>query len=544
MPQVLIELQTLPGFAQQLDVGALRFGLILHERIVDQGTDTSEQLRFFAFLDSTGARVEVPGVSPDLARMAQERGEETPLDLQLVRASALRLDIDTSRPFGRPALQRAFLAVVGRGARLSPKVGLTLHVQNGETHQNLACVDAGPPPLLVWSNAEWQADRVIPAPEVVNDLPAYLAALQKAAERSVAERDQAQEAERDRARQLASELARASDLELERARARERQQQAAADRQRRAAAAAAAAPPAPPHPAPPPTATAPMAAAKQMVAGAAQPSRGKGRWLLLMVVLAGGGWWLSQTAPTPSPAQNQRAPATAPRDSASADSAAARGDLMVPTGNAQVPLQDLYMIGFDKHLEVANRMLAAAKTVNTTGFDEPAAWLRQHQPRPTWAAGEEAARNEFNKQLERMLTRAMAANDRAALDKTVQLSERFLRTHFGYAKGHMNLSLALSALDKGKQAIAPAFHAVVFDPLGPNAYVALGLALARSSNPEDAAAAFCAALRLARHSDKTMNHFARVAAGNELAYPGVAHAMRSAGSLCPRERWAADYPSR
>jgi hypothetical protein len=217
-------------------------------------------------------------------------------------------------------------------------------------------------------------------------------------------------------------------------------------------------------------------------------------------------------------------------------------DPAMPMGNTAVPLEALYQFGFEEHQKATNRALAAARSGDLAAFDEASAWLREHQPKPTWPDSEKVARREFLDSVATMINTAKAANDRKGLEKAVHLSEKFLLAHYGLATAHMNLSIALSAMDNGKQALPPAFHAIIFDPRGVNPFVALGLAFARTNKPDDAAAAFCSALRRARYSDKTVGYFARIAKGEELAYPGVADAMRRTDTMCPRERWAVDFP--
>jgi hypothetical protein len=523
VPHVNVELQTLPGFAQNLDVGSLLYGLIIHERAVWNGTDTCEQVSFLPFLDGNGARIEIPGVTQDLARMAEERGEETPLDMTLVRSTALRLDVGDARPFGRATLQRAFVAVLAGAAKLSPKVGLTLHVRIGESRQTVACTDTGGAPFRAWSNAEWDKERLMAPPGAINDLPSYLAQLQADADRVVADHEQKQEREREHVRQKARE----AERDLERARAREAQERAAREeleRSRRAAAA-------PPKVTPPSPPLLPP------------PAPSERRWSPVFVTLMLAAYWWPKPGASGAPAV--RAPSPGPASAPRPEPPLVRlqiPDPAIPTGNTPVPLETLYQFGFEEHQEATNRVLAAARSGDLVAFDEASAWLREHQPKPTWLDGEKAARREFLDSVAAMINAAKTANDRKGLEKAVQLSEKFLLVHYGLATAHMNLSIALSAMDKGKQALPPAFHAIIFDPRGVNPYVALGLALARTNEIDNAAAAFCSGLRRARYSDKTVGYFAKIANGEELVYPGVADAMRRTDTVCPRERWAVDFP--
>lgn len=183
MTNVHLELQTLPGFAAGLGLGALHYGLIVHERVVWNGTDTREKVDFLPLLDEKGSPAEIRGLTPDVARMAQERGEEGLLDLTLVRSSALRLAVDAVRPFGRTTVQRAFVAVLAGATRLSPKLGLALHARIGDREFRIPCADTGSAPLCIWRTAEWEAHDKLAPPGSINDLPAYLAQLEGDAQR-------------------------------------------------------------------------------------------------------------------------------------------------------------------------------------------------------------------------------------------------------------------------------------------------------------------------------------------------------------------------
>ena len=158
------------------------------------------------------------------------------------------------------------------------------------------------------------------------------------------------------------------------------------------------------------------------------------------------------------------------------------------------------------------------------------AWLQRFTPR--------TAKSPWSK-----INRAKAENDRMTLGRTVQISERFLQTHFGYSVAHLNLAIAKISLDDPKSALPPAFHSIVFNPDGANGYVALAVALARIGDVASSTAAFCSVLRKVKYSDKTVTFFARIARGEDFPYTEVTQAMRDTENMCPKEKWGTDYPT-
>ena len=239
MTQISIELQTLPGYAHRLELGSLHYGLLLHERLLIDGARTQESFEFVSFLDEGNGAIRLRGAEPDDARNFRERGEETDLDLRLVRPSAMLLDLAPPAPLSRPTLQRVFVMVMGRNVQISPLIGLSLHVSTAEMGlRQLACVDSGSAPMLLWSSDDWKGAPLPDAPAPGDDLVRCLARCRQQAEEVVAEQ------ERKRTSAAAAQAAMAAIAQRARARSSEPSPSEAA--------APPPPPPVPPSPTPPP----------------------------------------------------------------------------------------------------------------------------------------------------------------------------------------------------------------------------------------------------------------------------------------------------
>lgn len=202
--------------------------------------------------------------------------------------------------------------------------------------------------------------------------------------------------------------------------------------------------------------------------------------------------------------------------------------------------EDLYKFGFDEQLGIIKQILDAAKSGDTATFDVTRDRLRTVRPAREWPKDTAVARRKFNEGMERLINVAKTTGDERAMTKAIDLSEQFLMTHFGQSTAHLNLSLAQSALNRGKAALPPAIHTLVFNPDGANGWIALGVALARSNDEAGGSAAFCTALRKVNFSDKTVAFLGRISRGEDTVYnyPEVIRAVGGTERMCPRERWA------
>ena len=219
------------------------------------------------------------------------------------------------------------------------------------------------------------------------------------------------------------------------------------------------------------------------------------------------------------------------------------GQIYIPVGNSMAPREQLYSFAFDDHFTAVKTLLAAARSGNFADFDQSAAWLRANKPTRSWPRGESKARRAFNEHIDVLVNTARASNNTTALESAVRLSEQFLQVHFGHSTAHLNLAIAQVALGQAKSALAPAFHAIVFNPDSANGYVALGVALARTGDTDGATDAFCSVLRKVKYSGKTVAFFEKIANGEEFKYPEVTRAMLDTAIRCPKERWGVDYPT-
>jgi hypothetical protein len=257
------------------------------------------------------------------------------------------------------------------------------------------------------------------------------------------------------------------------------------------------------------------------------------------ILIGTGVLWMAvphRDAPPPAPAPAPQPPPVVPAP-APAPPPNVPEPLVMPVGNSPATREQLYKFAFPDHLDAVKKMLAAARAGRVAEFDLYAAWLHENKPERAWPAEATKARRAMAGEIERLIVLGKGGKDTAALEMAVDLSEKFLRTHFGYAAVHMDLALALTALNQPKPALVPAFHSIVFNPDGANGYVALGVALARNGDEDGAADAFCAVLRKSKYSDRTVAFFAKVASGEEFNYPQVTRAMRLTGDRCPKDRW-------
>lgn len=214
--------------------------------------------------------------------------------------------------------------------------------------------------------------------------------------------------------------------------------------------------------------------------------------------------------------------------------------ISVPTGNWPISREDLYKFGFDNQLGLVKQILDAAKSTDSPSFDAACERLRSMRPTRDWPKDSAVARRKFNEGIEQLINVAKSTSDDRAMARAIDLSEQFLMTHFGHSTAHLNLSFAQSAVNRGKAALPPAIHTIVFNPDGANSWVSLGVALARSGDESGGTGAFCTALRKVNFSDKTVAFFGRMSRGEDANYnyPEVIRAVSSADKVCPRERWA------
>lgn len=214
--------------------------------------------------------------------------------------------------------------------------------------------------------------------------------------------------------------------------------------------------------------------------------------------------------------------------------------IAVPTGNWPMSRENLYKFGFEGQLGLIKQILDASKAVDAASFDAASEQLNTMRPTREWSKDDLAARRKFNEGIERLISFAIKTSDDRALSKAIELSEQFLTTHFGNSTAHLNLSLAQSAANRGKAALPPAIHTIIFNPDSANSWVSLGIALARSGDESGSTGAFCTALRKVNFSDKTVGFFERIGRGEDAvySYPEVIRSIKGTAVMCPRDRWA------
>lgn len=245
--------------------------------------------------------------------------------------------------------------------------------------------------------------------------------------------------------------------------------------------------------------------------------------------------------PTSQPQTNQSTSVTPQKPPANVDTAETIvSSISVPTGNSQVSRDDLYKFGFDSQLGLVKQILDASKAADTVSFDAGSERLSAMRPTREWPKDDAVARRKFNEGVEQLISVAISTSDDRALSKAIELSEQFLITHFGHSTAHLNLSLAQSAANRGKAALPPAIHTIVFNPDGANSWVSLGIALARSGDEAGSTSAFCTALRKVNFSDKTVGFFDRIGRSEDAvySYPEVIRSIKGTAAMCPREHWA------
>jgi hypothetical protein len=243
----------------------------------------------------------------------------------------------------------------------------------------------------------------------------------------------------------------------------------------------------------------------------------------------------------PASSRPQPQPQPQPQPVSIQDRLAKQADaILVPVGNSPAERNMLYdpKTGFEAQYVLLNALIESAHRRDAENFDRNSAALSaSKQPAPLWPVEALEERTTFKERMRSLINDSVEAGNTPTLQRAVEISERYLQTHFGLANAHLDLSLALSQLGRPEEALAPAHHFIYYNPDGINGYFALGLALAVQGNHERAIDVYCTALRKSRYSDTTVEFFSQVAAGTKYGRTGTAKTMQSALEKCPKSTW-------
>ncbi|WP_438394949.1 hypothetical protein [Caballeronia sp. DA-9] len=198
---------------------------------------------------------------------------------------------------------------------------------------------------------------------------------------------------------------------------------------------------------------------------------------------------------------------------------------------------EIYTFGYVDHLEHVRGALQAIKASNEAQFTANITWLEDNKQNSMLDPDRSAERGRFNDNVEKRMHAADAQSRPDQLKAIAEELVEFLEVNFGLARAQLNLALTHVLLNQPKQALAPAFHTIVFNPRGGNGWVALGLALALAGDRDGGAEGLCVALKVSSYSDNTLRLMARLEDGEAYNRTVIREAAHKTRTVCPNERW-------
>lgn len=202
--------------------------------------------------------------------------------------------------------------------------------------------------------------------------------------------------------------------------------------------------------------------------------------------------------------------------------------------------EEVTKFGFDDHLKKVVQVLKATGARDEATYVDGMTWLEANKQPPLLDPDGAVTRKAFNDETERRIVAARNTTDQMArneLTKVAGDSTEFLMHNFGSARAQLNLALTYILLNQPKASLPPAFHSIVYNPIGGNEWVALGMGLALQGDHDGGTQGLCIALKVARFSDRTVSLMKRLEAGQEYDYPLIRQSAHNTRSVCPSNNW-------